>query len=211
MRGSATMLNASANAASPAACQGVSTRSRSANSPDPTWTYCLASSACIADRRNRRLQAVGKRRYRVAELADRLGAVERPVVPEDLDGAACDERRAAKHQYAELFGCAERTRDRKRNARRGPAAGDLLHDLEHATLGRILAAEDVAPADSSALQRCAVSRRHVVHVRVRPRMLRTDESRQAPAQMIGNQAAHEVTFGERAGSVHDARKLGRAS
>src|SRR5207248_1792241 len=83
-------LNASATAASPEACHGVKTRSSSANSPAPTWTHCLPSSACIANRRNRRVQSVGERRHRVAELADRLRAVERPVVPENLHGPARD-------------------------------------------------------------------------------------------------------------------------
>src|SRR6266566_3577095 len=176
MRGSASTLNTSANAANADACQGVRTRSSSANSPDPTWTHCLASSACIANRRNRRVQSVGKRRHRVAELADRLRAVERPVVPEDLYGPARDERRSAEHPDAELLGRAKRARDRKRNPRWWPPSGHLLHDLEYATLRRILAAEHVATADASALERRAVAGGDIADVRVRPRMLGPDES-----------------------------------
>src|SRR5438552_13322689 len=186
MRGSAITWKASANAARPEACHGVRTRSSSANSPEPTWTHCLPSSACIANRRNRRVQSVGERRHRVAELADRLRAVERPVVPENLHGPARDERRSAEHPDAELLRRAKRARDRKRNPRRRPPAGHLLHDLEHAALRRILAAEHVATADASALERRAMARGDIADVRIRPRILRTDESGQAPTQMIGD-------------------------
>ena len=141
----------------------------------------------------------------VSELADRLAAVERPVVPKDFDRAAREQRCAAEQRHAELLGGAEQIRDRKRNARRRPASGELLHDLEDAALRRVLAAERVASAYASAFERLAVSRRDIVDVGVRPALLRADEPGQLVFQMIRDQPSDQVALGERAGTVHDAR------
>src|SRR5438552_3537952 len=110
MCGSASRLNASATAASAEACHGPSTRSSSANRPDPTWTHWRAVSEYIGHRRNRTAEAIGKRRHGVAEFADRFRAVQRPIVSENLDGAARDEWRAAEQRHPQLLGRAERGR-----------------------------------------------------------------------------------------------------
>ena len=125
-------------------------------------------------------------------------------MPEDVYGPTRDERRSAEHPEAELLGRTERARDRKRNPRWRPPSGHLLHDLEHTALRRILAAEHIATADASALERRAVTGRDVANVRVRPRMLRPDESGQPSPQMIRDQTADEVAFGERPRSIDNA-------
>src|SRR4051794_3574405 len=52
------------------------------------------------NRRDRAGNAVGEGRDAVTELAHGLGAVERPIMAENLDRTACDERRAPEHARA---------------------------------------------------------------------------------------------------------------
>ena len=126
-------------------------------------------------------------------------------MPEDLDGAACDERRAPEQLDAQLLRRAERVRDAERNSHRRFSAGDLPDEIEHARLWRVLAAELVSTADDAAFERRAVAGRNIVYVRVRPRILGTDQPRQTAFQMIRDQASDEIAFGERSGTVDHAR------
>ena len=67
-------------------------------------------AARVANRCSVRAMPSASGVMRVAELADRLAAVERPVVAEDLDRAARDQRRAAEQRDAQLLGGAEQRR-----------------------------------------------------------------------------------------------------
>src|SRR5213593_4564300 len=137
----------------------TSTRAAAARTPPIPCgpTAVRAPSGSWANRRDRPPDAFLEWRHRVTQLTDRRRAVERPIVSEDLDGAAGDERRAAQHRHAQLFDRAERVRHRERNARRRSSPGDLAHDAEHAVLRRVVAAEDIAAADDAALERGTVS------------------------------------------------------
>src|SRR5204862_1083440 len=64
-----------------------------------------------------------QRRDAVPELADGDAAVERPVVAEDVDRAACDQRRAAEQRGACFLKRANRRRRRERNPPPLPPAG----------------------------------------------------------------------------------------
>src|SRR5438128_2149865 len=119
-------------------------------------TAVRAPNGSWANRRDRPPDPFLERRHRVTQVADRCRAVERPIVSEDLDGAAGDERRAAEHRHAQLFDRAERVRHGERNARRRSSPGDLAHEAEHAVLRRVVAAEDVAAGDGAALERRAM-------------------------------------------------------
>src|SRR5437588_1924300 len=157
--GSSIALNASATHAMIAACCQVNARSRNAKPADPMWTHWRARSECRLtntlrdDRRERAPDAVGERRHRVAEGAHGFAAVERPIVPEDLDGAARDERRAAEEIDAKFLERAERAGDRKRNPHRQRAARRLADDLEHAPLRRVFAADHIPSAGDAPLER----------------------------------------------------------
>src|ERR671931_1331059 len=70
-------------------------------------TAARAPSDSWANRRDRPPDPLLERRHRVAQLTDRCRAVERPVVAEDLDGAAGDERCTAEHRHAQLLDRAE--------------------------------------------------------------------------------------------------------
>src|SRR5262249_9698978 len=162
-----------------------------------------------------------ERRDAVPEIGRRGVARERPVVAEDLDGAARDERRAAEQRDAQLLRRAERAGDRIRNAQRRPPAPELLENLERpplrrvlaprrprarewvdtrerAALRRVLAAERVARADASALERREDARRDVVHVAEGPDALGPDEPRQPAREMVAQQPSDEIAFGRRA-------------
>ena len=88
---------------------------------------------------------------------------------------------------------------------RRPPSGELPDQLEYLPLRRVLAAKRVPPPEGATFERRAVSRRHVIDVRVRPRVLRADEARQLVLEVIGDQPADEVAFGERARAVDHAR------
>ena len=66
---------------------------------------------------------------------------------------------------------------------------------------RILAAEDVARAGCAAFESRTVSLRHIVHVRIGPEVLRSDQSGKASLQVIRDQPADEVAFRQQAGAV----------
>src|ERR1700687_5762267 len=105
-------------------------------------------------------------------------------MPENLHGPARDERRASEQRDTKLFGGPQGIGNRKRNPARCASTGDLLNELEHPGLRRVLAAKQEARPLGAALQRGALSRRHIIDVRIRPEVLGSDQSREAPPKMI---------------------------
>src|SRR5258708_22769107 len=105
-------------------------------------------------------------------------------MPEDLDRAARDQRRAAEERHAPFFGGAHQLGDWKRNTRRRAASRPLLDELEDMALRRVLAAQRIASAGDPTFERRTVSLRHIVHVRAGPRILRSDETRELAFEVI---------------------------
>ena len=147
IRGSSTRLNSSADCRErrrlPPRDHAQEQRERSGPDVDPLPRVlrmrgheCArpvrSPQRCITNRGDRAPDAVGERRHRVAEVAHRLAAVERPVVAEDLHRAARQERRSAEHRDPQLLGGAEHRGDRKRYPRGRPPPGELPDELEDA-------------------------------------------------------------------------------
>ena len=92
--------------------------------------------------------------------------------------------------------------DRKRDARRRPAAGELLHDLEHPPLRRVLAAERVASADA---RRARAPRSVPPRHRRRTRTTSGSRARRGPAACARDDRA--ISRPTRLPSVNDARPV----
>src|SRR5215471_2093837 len=102
------------------------------------------------------LKALAKRSADIRQFAAGDAAIERPVVPENLHGAARDQRQAAQRAHPPLFQGAYRACDRIRDSPGRPAAGQPRDQLEHVRLGGILTTQDIAGSDISPLQRRAM-------------------------------------------------------
>jgi hypothetical protein len=156
------------------------------------------------DRRHRVAHTLFEGGHRIAQITDGCAAVERPVVAEDLDRAPRNERRPAEHRHPQFFERRERGGGGKRDPHRPAPAGDVPNELEDACLGRVLATELIAGARCAAFERGTMSGGHIVDVRVRPGILRAHESGQPASQVIRDEPADEIAFGEGAGTVNDA-------
>src|SRR5438093_13220686 len=113
-------------------------------------------NATSPPRLERAPHTVGERRDPVSQLASGDAAVERPVVPEDLDGAARHQRQAAEGAHAALLERSKGGRDTVRNSPWRLPAGQLRDDCEHALLRGVLAAKHIAAANGASFERRAV-------------------------------------------------------
>ena len=142
-----------------------------------------------------RSSADWRRCLRSENRAGRGGAVERPVMPEDLDCAARHERQAARQP-------ARRSSATPRSAGEpvGKAPRQLVPVKSRAIsngriCGGVLAAQLVRRSRLGVLERRNVRRGDVLDPRERPDALGADEAWEPAGGVVGEQAAEEIAFG----------------